>query len=70
MSQTKDEILAEMIREKCAAGLTPAQAKECAERQLAHDQALAKASAAPEEPKEKQAEKPADPKPASEPKKK
>lgn len=73
MSKSKEEILAEMIREKCAAGLTPAQAKECAERQLAHDEALAAASAKPAKPdeaEEAKGEKASGPKPASDPKKK
>lgn len=39
--KSKEEILADLIKEKTAAGLRPEQAKECSERQIAHDEALA-----------------------------
>lgn len=40
MPKSKEEILADLIKEKTAAGLRPEHARECAERQIAHDEAL------------------------------
>lgn len=47
MAKNKSEILADLIKEKSAAGLTPVQARECAERQIAHDEQLEAADAKP-----------------------
>ena len=45
MSKTNEEIRAAMIREKQAVGLSLAQATECTDRQLAHDEEVEAAEA-------------------------
>jgi hypothetical protein len=40
---TREEIRAALIQEKVSAGLRPDQAAEVADRQIAHDESLAKA---------------------------